>query len=302
MATEIWTDLLDPTPAQLQEALPDNIHERVQELMLAPSVHDDEPRPTLESHGEYLFGVLLVPVVVLEDDCIYYQELDLVVLPERIITIRKTPEGRPPFDIEPAKASCQSDDGAGMALFHLADDVAERFLDVVDGLNDEIEELDDGIETWDSKKISSRVRELRHDILQIRRTLAPTRDAVRAVMDGRVDVEADHVFTREVDLSFGGVYDKLLRANDGLELSRDLVAGARDYYQAKVSIDQNDVMKRLTVIAALLLLPTFIVGLYGQNFDVMPELHWHYGYLFSWGIIAITTIGQLIFFRRKKWL
>jgi magnesium transporter len=105
-----------------------------------------------------------------------------------------------------------------------------------------------------------------------------------------------------VELSFGGAYDKLLRAKDGLELSRDLVAGARDYHQSKVSNEQNEVMKRLTVIAALLLVPTFIVGLYGQNFVKIPELHWTWGYWWSWGLIVVTTIGQLAFFKRKKWL
>ena len=79
------------------------------------------------------------------------------------------------------------------------------------------------------------------------------------------------------------------------------ITGVRDYSQAKIANDQNDVMKRLTVIASLLLVPTFIVGLYGQNFVNMPELHWHLGYLYSWGLIVVTTIGQLWFFKWKKW-
>ena len=76
----------------------------------------------------------------------------------------------------------------------------------------------------------------------------------------------------------------------------------RDYLQAKISVDQNEVMKRLTMIASLLLLPTFIVGLYGQNFRNIPELHWACGYWWSWGWIIATTIGQLAFFRWKRWL
>jgi magnesium transporter len=61
-------------------------------------------------------------------------------------------------------------------------------------------------------------------------------------------------------------------------------------------------MKRLAVVASLLLVPTFIVGVYGQNFDHMPELHWRLGYGFSWGVIVVTTVGQLVFFRWKRWL
>ena len=75
----------------------------------------------------------------------------------------------------------------------------------------------------------------------------------------------------------------------------------RDYLQAKIANDQNEVMKWLTAIASLLLLPTFIVGLYGQNFREIPELHWGFGYAWSWGLIVVTTIGQLWFYRRKGW-
>jgi magnesium transporter len=92
-----------------------------------------------------------------------------------------------------------------------------------------------------------------------------------------------------------------LRALDGLELSRDLLASVRDYQQAKIANDQNEVMKRLTVIAALLLLPTFIVGLYGQNFVDIPELRWHWGYAYVWAVIVVTTALQLWWFRRKNW-
>ena len=150
----------------------------------------------------------------------------------------------------------------------------------------------------------NRLSELRHDLLHIRRTLAPTRDAVRRVVDNVIEVrEGEEVFPHQVEIAFNGAYDKLLRAYDGLELSRDLIASVRDYLQAKIANDQNEVMKTLTVIASLLLLPTFIVGLYGQNFQHhFPELHWQYGYLWSWFLIVATTCLQLWFFRRKKWI
>ena len=82
----------------------------------------------------------------------------------------------------------------------------------------------------------------------------------------------------------------------------DLIVGVRDYHQSKISNDQNEVMKRLTVIASILLLPTFIVGLYGQNFKHIPELGWAQGYGFSWALIAVTTALQLWYFRRKDWI
>ena len=97
---------------------------------------------------------------------------------------------------------------------------------------------------------------------------------MRKVVDDRVELDRGEAFPREVELYFRDAYDKLLRAGEGLELSRDLLAGVRDYHQAKIASDQNDVMRRLTVVASLLLLPTFIVGVYGQNFEHKPELNW----------------------------
>ena len=127
--------------------------------------------------------------------------------------------------------------------------------------------------------------------------------SVPGVIDDIVEVEeGPEVFPHEVEVAFNAAYDKLLRAFDGLELSRDLLASVRDYHQAKIANDQNEVMKRLTVIASLLLLPTFIVGLYGQNFVDIPELRWAWGYGWSWGLIVATTIAQLWWFRRARWI
>jgi magnesium transporter len=129
------------------------------------------------------------------------------------------------------------------------------------------------------------------------------RDAVRRVIDGTVEVEeGPEVFPHEVEVAFNAAYDKFLRASDGLDLARDLLAGVRDYALAKIANDQNEVMKRLTAIASLLLLPTFIVGLYGQNFRDIPELRWRFGYGYVWGLIVVTTALQLWWFRRKRWI
>lgn len=298
-----WVDLLDPTDEQISRHVPAGIHARAMEQLLAPSVHGDEPRAKMEGHGDYIFGVLLVAVDVPDEDLVFYQELNYILTRESLLTIRKSPpDGRPPYDPAPARDACRDADSIGMVAYHLVDDVADRFLDLVDALTDEIEELEEGIDVWDSAHIRRRISDLRHDMLNIRRTVSPMRDAIRQVVDDRIEFEGEEVFTREVELNFAAVYDKLLRATDGIDLARDLVAGARDYHQAKVANDQNDVMKVLTVIASVLLLPTFIVGLYGQNFVDIPELHWHYGYAYAWALIIVTTVGQLAFFKWKKWL
>jgi len=303
MVGEHWIDLVDPTPKELRSHLPESIHDSALQLLLEPARHGDEPRPKLESHGDYVFGVFLVAVAVPEEDTVYYQEVDVVLTRDVLVTVSKTPEGRAPYDPSAVKAACKEDEPPAKLVYRVADDVAERYLNLIDSLDDEIDELEDRVEDWSPARIRERLSELRHDILHIRRTLGPTRDAVHRVVDNRVDLEGAELFTRDVELSFGDVYDKLLRATDRLELSRDLVAGVRDYEQAKISNDQNEVVKRLTAIASILLLPTFIVGLYGQNFLKMPEYHWGiWGYVWSWGLILGTTVLQVWYFRRRKWL
>jgi magnesium transporter len=299
----VWTDLLDPDRAELAARVPHVLHPTALEQLLAPTRHDDEPRPSIESHGDYVFGVFLVAVSAPEEDSVYYQEVDVVLTRETVITVRKTPPGRDAYDTALVHEACVAS-GAhtpGLIAYHLVDDVAERYLDLIDAIDEEIEELEDNVDVWPSDRVRARIGGLRHDLLHIRRTLAPTRDALRKVVDNRVDLE-EELFDRDVEIAFGNAYDKLLRATEGLELARDLIAGVRDFHQSKIANDQNEVMKRLTAIASLLLLPTFIVGLYGQNFHNMPELGWGFGYWWSWGLIVVTTFLQLWFFRRKRWL
>jgi magnesium transporter len=297
-----WIDLLDPSEEELREHLPPNIHPTALRALLAPHVHDDEPRPRLQSHGTYVLGVFLIPVALKDEDRIYYQEVDLIATDEVLVSISKTPPGEEPFDPKPAKEACRAHEEVGMFVYHLVDEIAERYLDLVDDLDDEIDELEDMVPVKLPQEVGHRLRELREDVRGIRRTLAPTRDAVRKVVDDRVELDEGELFPRDVEIAFGDAFDKLLRASEGLESSRDALAGVRDYLQGKISNDQNEVMKRLTMIASLLLLPTFIVGLYGQNFVHIPELRWAWGYWWSWGWIIATTIVQLVFFRWKRWL
>jgi magnesium transporter len=299
-----WIDLIDPSPDELRAKLPRTVQESALALLVAPARHTDEPRPTLQAHGDYIFGVFLVAIAVPEEDRVFYQEIDVVVTHDVLLSVSKTPPNEHPYDPRPVRESCQPDDEAGMMLYRLVDDIAEHYLDLVDSLDEEIDQLEDTVETAPAAATRTRLSDLRHDLLHIRRTLSPTRDAVRRVVDNVIEVdEGNEVFPHEVEIAFNSAYDKLLRAFDGLELSRDLIASVRDYLQAKIANDQNEVMKTLTVIASLLLLPTFIVGLYGQNFQHhFPEIHWQLGYVWSWALIVVTTIGQLFFFRRKRWI
>ena len=299
-----WIDLLDPTHDELKAKTPRELEETALEVLLDRPEHDDEPRPTLQGHGDYVFGNFLVARAKTDEDAIYYQEVGLVITCEAILTVRKTPAGGfPPFDMDDVRSVVRQTDSTGMIAYRIVDAIAEAYLDLVDDVDSEIDELEDRVDDQSSSVTRQRISELRHDLLHIRRTLAPMRDAVRRVVDNVVEVDdGEEVFTHDVEIAFNGAYDKLQRAIDGLEFSRDLLSSVRDYYQSKIANDQNEVMKRLTVIAALLLVPTFIVGVYGQNFVDIPELRWHWGYAFSWALIVGATLAQVWYFRRKQWL
>ena len=148
-----WTDLIDPPEDVLLSHLPRRVHPTALDLLRAPHVHDDEPRPRIESHGDYVFGVLLIAVAKPEEDRVYYQEIDFVLTPDRFVTVSKTPPDEEPFDPQPAKEACRPDEPIGMYLFRLIDEVAERYLDLIDDLNDEIDELEDHVDDWPASKV-----------------------------------------------------------------------------------------------------------------------------------------------------
>ena len=302
-----WVDLLDPDEAELRKHAAD-VHPGTFELLLARADPEGRVRPTLRGQGDYVFGLLLSAVLEPEEDRLYYQEIDLVIRRDRVLTVRKTPSEGKPFDPARVQEVCSAHQHVppGKVVYHLVDEVAERYLDLLDGIDGEIDELEENVDVWESERLQKRLTEIRHDLLHLRRTVSPTRDAVRGIVDGRIDIEPGmlrrQVFSEELERAFGPVLDKFLRATESLEFSRDLLAAVRDYHSTQIAYDQNETIKRLTAVASLVLLPTFIVGIYGQNFVNMPELNWHFGYAYSWGVIVLVTIAQLVYFRRKRWI
>jgi len=302
-AGSAWTDLLDPSRDEITAAAPVELFPIALDELAAPLDPVRPPRPAIEGHGEYVLAVLLLPVAVPAEDRLYYEEIDVIATARGALTVRKTPGDDPAFPADELQTICAPvADRPGPLLYRLLDEVGERYLGLVDALDGEIDELEDGIESWSYRRVRERIAELRHEMLRVRQTLTPTRDAVRRIVDGRLEIEGQDAFPRDLRISFGDAYDKLLRASEGLDVSRDLLAGARDYHQAKIAETQNDVVKKLTVIASLLLFPTFVVGVYGQNFEHLPELGWHLGYAFSWCVIVVTTILQLAFFKWRRWI
>jgi magnesium transporter len=299
--TSAWLDLVDPSSQELLALLPDLDPEAI-EVLAAAAGDGRDARPFLESHGAYVLGVLLFPVHDDEGNSFHYREVACVVTPERLLTVRKADTRGEITDIAPAVSGTVGGSVGGYLLHELFDDVAEHYLELVDALYGEIDELEDHVDELSSQATRQRLSELRHEMLHARRNVSATRAAVRRIVDGRLEIGEDEaLFPRDIEVAFSDTYDTLVRTIEELDVARDLLASVRDYLQAKVSESQNEVVKVLTVVASLVLVPTLITGFYGQNFEsVFDDRYWNIAT--SVGLIVVTTIGQLIAFRWRKWI
>ena len=296
-----WVDLVDPTYDEVLRVLPGHVDPEVVELLTAHPGEGREPRPAIEGHGAYVFGVLMAAKPLPDEDRVVYQEIDLVALPGLLVTVRKTPAKGSPYDVAGLHPAAEQDASTGELVHRLVDDVADTYLEALDAAYAEIEELEDSIDTWPASRVRSRISDLRHELLHSRRMVAATRAAVRRVLDGRIEVGDHALFPPAVERLFAESYETLVRVTEELDIARDLLAGVRDHHQSKVTEGQGEVAKKLTVIASLVLVPSLIVGYYGQNFgSAFDEAYWSISV--STGLIAVSTLVQLALFRWRRWI
>jgi magnesium transporter len=296
-----WIDLVDPTREELEGSLGVRVDPDVMEILLAPGTGLREPRPLLEGHGPYVFGVLVPMLAAADARELAFAELCLVATQERLVTIRKTSREGTAYDTGPLHAAVDAGVPVGTLVHRVVDDITDSYLDLLDRIYADIDRLEDEIEQLRPAQARLRIADMRHDLLYRRRTVSATRAAVRRVLDGRVDVGEHELFPREVERLFGDTYDTLVRITEELDVARDLVAGVRDHLQGKIAENQNEVGKKLTVIASLVLVPSFIVGFYGQNFAAeFDKGFWTLGV--STGLIVASTLIQLALFRWRRWI
>jgi magnesium transporter len=294
-------DLVDPTREEVLASVPAVLDPEAVEQLVSPSGEGRDARPLLESHGTYVFGVLLVPGGDAEVGGIEYAEVDLVATPNAVVTVRKSRGTGHTAELDATAARAHEGVSAGELVQGLVDGVAHEYLDLVDRIHDRLDVLEDEIEGLPSRDSRIRLTALRHELLRARRNVALTRAAVRRVVDGRLELGDAPLFPREIELAFAETYDVLIRVTEELDIARDVLAGARDHLQAKVAEGQNDVIKKLTVIASLVLVPTLITGFYGQNFaGAFERPYWGLGV--SVALIIGSTLAQLALFRWRRWI
>jgi Mg2+ and Co2+ transporter CorA len=295
-----WVDLVDPTREELLSVLPARVDPEVVETLLAQPDPARGARPLLEAHGPYAFGVFTA-IRAHDDGSDEALEIDLVATPSVVVTVRKSPPGGEPYDTSALHPAHESDAAAGLLVHRLVDDIADSYFGLLESVYSAIDTLEDEIDDLEPRQVRRRILELRHRLLHYRKVVSATRGAVRRVLDGRVEVGDHELFPTEIEKLFGDTYDTLVRATEELDIARDLLAGARDHLQAKIAETQNEVGKKLTVIASLVLVPSLIVGFYGQNFEgVFQREYWTLGV--SVGLILASTIVQLALFRWRRWI
>ena len=188
---------------------------------------------------------------------------------------------------------------AGIAelLYSVLDAAVDSYFPELDRLSDRIDRLEDRVLEGDADRTSLReVLSIKRRLLELRRVLAPMRDVANQLLRRDLDIVDAATIPYYQDL-----YDHLVRVLDQLDVYRDLLATVLDARLTVASNGLNAIMKRLTAFTVILMVPTLIAGIYGMNFDVMPELRWPFGYPLALVLMALAVVVAVAFFRRRGW-
>jgi magnesium transporter len=290
----VWVALNDPTAAELTNL------QRV--FVLHPLAVEDaqagHERPKIEEYGDSLFAVL--HLVEPTDGEFHVGELAIFAGSNYVLSVRN--DARKGF--QDVRARCEREPdllrhGPGFILYALMDAVVDRYFPILELLEDELDAVEASI--FAPKGVP---RENIESLYALKQRLMVMKHAVAPLLEGISNLSGARVppLCAGTSLYFRDVYDHLQRLNQTAESIRDTVATAISVNLSMVTLQENETMKRLAAYAALLAVPTMIAGIYGMNFEHMPELKWHYGYALS--LAAMAALDILLFFRfkRARWL
>lgn len=187
--------------------------------------------------------------------------------------------------------------GSDYLAYALIDRVVDELFPILESYGERLEELEDELIDNPTRETLQEIHHIKRDLLTLRRTIWPEREIINALMR-----EESKLFRRDTKIYLRDIYDHTVQLVEIIETYRELAASMMDVYLSSLSNRMNEIMKVLTLIATIFIPLTFIVGIYGMNFDYMPELHWIWGYPVVLLVMAIIVIGMLIYFRRKGWL
>ena len=259
-------------------------------------------RPKVESYDDQLFVVMSLPVH--PNGSITTEQVSMFVGKDFIVSFH---DGlTDPFELVRKRLRNHNghirSGGPDHLLYALLDVIIDEGFPVLEDFGEEIEDIEEVLLASPDKTTLNSIHHIKRELLLLRRMLWPHREVLNSLLRG------DHTLIRDDTKTYlRDCYDHTIQIMDLLETYRDIMTSMLDVYLSSVSMRLNDVMRVLTVITTLFIPPTFVVGVYGMNFDPaaspwnMPELGWKYGYVFAWLIIIAMMCGMLIYFKRKKW-
>lgn len=267
-------------------------------LLLEDIVNTDQ-RPKLDDYGSYWYVVLKMLYAADRSGDFQVEQVSLVFGPNFLLSFQEN--GRDVF--QPIRERLRTGKGrirqsaADYLLYSLVDAIVDQYFVVLETVGERLEALQDAVVSNPRPATLHEIHALKRELLFLRRAVWPVREVINALerLDSPALRDSTKVFFRDV-------YDHVIQIIDTIETLREMASGMLDIYLSSISSRLNAVIKVLTIITTIFMPLTFIVGIYGMNFDYMPELHWRWGYpLVLLGIVSIA-IGMLVYFKRKKWL
>ncbi|HEU4385429.1 MAG TPA: magnesium/cobalt transporter CorA [Anaeromyxobacteraceae bacterium] len=289
----VWVALKDPEPAEIAAM------ERqfsLHPLAVEDALHGQQ-RPKIEEYGDSLFAALHTLEVV--EGEMRAGEVDIFVGRNYVLSVRT----RASQGFADVRARCEREpellrQGAGFVLYALMDAVVDRYFPVIEKLEGDLEASEERIFSGAPTRAAvEALYALKRQLTTLQHAVRPLLDATGKLFGGRVPPIC--ALTQDY---FRDVYDHLQRINQALEALRDMLATAMSVNLSLITLQENETTKRLASYAALVAVPTMIAGLYGMNFEHMPELHWPFGYPLALGLMVAIDAWLFWRFRRAGWL
>jgi magnesium transporter len=187
--------------------------------------------------------------------------------------------------------------GADYLAYSLIDAIVDSYFIILEKLGENIEDIEDTMIANPTPETLQAIHRLKRKMILLRKSVWPLREVVSAIerSDSSLIQKPTRIYLKDV-------YDHTIQVIDTVETFRDVLSGMLDVYLSSISNKMNEIMKVLTIIATIFIPLTFIAGVYGMNFEYMPELKWQWGYPVIWFVMLIIGISMLAYFRKKKWL
>jgi magnesium transporter len=292
----IWVDMPQPTKADEDVLL--NVF-RFHPLTVE-DCRENRHYPKVEEFPGYLYLIVHGVRADTSPDHFNTIELDAFLGPNYVITyhhdeFRSIQNVRQLIHTTPI--ACQR--GATFLLHQILDQIVDYYSPVLDDFDDRIDQLEDGIFHLNrpNNAVLEDIMDLKRGVLRLRRISAKQREVLLRMSRGEFSL-----IDQQMLPFYRDVHDHIVRVTDLAESYRDLISGSLEAYLSVVSNRMNEIMKVLTIFSAIMLPLTFIAGVYGMNFDNMPELHSRNGYFAVWGIMITVALGMLFLFWKRGWI